>query len=180
MQNLWIIIGRFSPLHIWHISLINYSLKNHDKTVVIIWSAEKIDENNPYSLIERKEILKKEFGDNIIIDYLNDCEKDENWISALNSVIKKYSTKEDNIYFLWWDLKNDFAVNVIKEHIKMIDFNTISFIEKPRQEIPISATKIRKLLNDNANDEAKKWLSEKTYDLIVKNKNSQIILAFWK
>lgn len=168
MQNLWIIIGRFSPLHIWHISLINYSLKNHDKTVVIIWSAEKIDKNNPYSLIERTEILKKEFGDNIIIDYLNDCEKDEDWISNLNTIIKKYSTKNDNIYFLWWDLKNDFAINVIKEHIKMIDFNTISFIEKPRQEIPISATKIRDLLKEKKYNETKKRLSEKTCDLIIK------------
>lgn len=167
MQNLWIIIGRFSPLHIWHISLINYSLKYYDKTIVVIWSAEKIDKKNPYSLIERTEILKKEFGDNIIIDYLNDCEKDEDWIDNLNTLIKKYSTKEDNIYFLWWDLKNDFAINVIKKYIKMIDFNTISFIEKPRQEIPISATKIRSLLKEKKYNETAKWLSEKTVDYII-------------
>ncbi|MFA5917100.1 MAG: adenylyltransferase/cytidyltransferase family protein [Candidatus Gracilibacteria bacterium] len=168
MQNLGIIIGRFSPLHIGHISLVNYSLKNHDKTIVIIGSAEKIDKNNPYSYNERNDIIKKEFDANIILDYLNDYEKDENWIGALNSVIKKYSTKEDNLYFLGGDLKNDFAIKVIKEHIQELDFNTISFIEKPRQEIPISATKIRNLLKEKNYDETEKWLSEKTVDLIIK------------
>ncbi len=168
MQNLWIIIWRFSPLHIWHISLIDYSLKNNDKTIVIIWSAEKIDENNPYSLIERKEFLKEEFDDNIIVCYLNDCKKDIDWLNNLNILIKKYSIKEDNIYFLWWDLKNDFAIKVIKEHIQKLDFNTISFVEKTRQKIPISATKIRKLLKQKKYDETEKWLSKKTFDLITK------------
>lgn len=168
MQNLWIIIWRFSPLHIWHISLINYSLDNYDKTIVIIWSAEKIDEKNPYSLDERENILKKEFGGSIIIDYSNDFEKDIDWINNLNTLIQKYCNKEDNINFLWWDLWNDYAIKVIKEHIKIIDFNTIFFKEKSRLEIPISATKIRNLLKVKKYDEIEKWISKKTYKLIIK------------
>jgi len=168
MQNLWIIIWRFSPLHIWHISLINYSLDNYDKTIVIIWSAEKIDERNPYSLDERENILKKEFGDSIIIDYSNDFEKDSDWINNLNILIQKYSTKEDIINFLWWDLWNDYAIKVIKEHLNKFDFWNITFIEKSRLKIPISATKIRNLLKVKKYDEIEKWISKKTYKLIIK------------
>lgn len=170
MQNLWIIIWRFSPLHLWHISLINYSLDNYDKTIVIIWSAEKIDDRNPYSLQERKKILNEEFGDNIIINYLEDSLNDDVWISNLQKVIRNYSIESDNIHFLWWDLENDYAIKVIKEYLnKFTTFNTF-FIEKSRQEIPISATKIRNLLKENKLNEAKKWLSEKTTFLIIKKK----------
>lgn len=168
MQNVWVIIGRFSPLHLWHISLINYSLENNDKTIIIIWSAEKIDERNPYSLRERLDIIKSEFGNNLIIDYLNDSEDDSNWISNLQSIINKYSLLSDSINFLWWDLKNDYAINVIKEHLEKFNYNKISFLEKNRLEIPISATIIRNLLKENNTEEAKKWLSLKTTSLIIK------------
>lgn len=169
MQNVWIIIGRFSPLHLWHISLINYSLKNNDKTIVIIWSAEKVDEKNPYTLDERLEILKREFDTSLTIDYLNDSREDLIWINNLNSLIGKYSFLEDNINFLWWDLKNDYAINVIKEHIEKFNYHKISFFEKNRLEIPISATIIRNLLKENNTEEVKKWLSKKTVSLIIKN-----------
>ena len=170
MQNVWVIIGRFSPLHLWHISLINYSLENNDKTIVIIWSAEKIDEKNPYTLDERLEILKREFGNNLIIDYLNDSKDDDVWISNLQTVINKYSVLSDNIDFLWWDLKNDYAIKVIKEHLEKFNYSKISFFEKNRLEIPISATKVRNLLKENNLEEAKKWLSVKTTSLIIKSK----------
>lgn len=168
MQNVWVIIGRFSPLHLWHISLINYSLKNHNKTIVIIWSAEKVDERNPYSLRERLEIIKSEFGNNLIIDYLNDSKDDNEWINNLQSIIGKYSLISDNIDFLWWDLKNDYAIKVIQDHLEIFNYPKISFLEKNRLEIPISATVIRTLLKENNNEEAKKWLSEKTTSLIIK------------
>ncbi|NDK08034.1 adenylyltransferase/cytidyltransferase family protein [Candidatus Gracilibacteria bacterium] len=168
MQNVGIIIGRFSPLHLGHISLINYSLENNDKTIVIIGSAEKIDEKNPYTLDERLEILKSEFDTSLTIDYLNDSKEDLIWINNLNNIISKYSLISDNINFLGGDLKNDYAINVIKEHIEKFNYQKISFFEKNRLKIPISATIIRNLLKENNNEEAKKWLSEKTTSLIIK------------
>jgi hypothetical protein len=51
-------------------------------------------------LDERENILKKEFGGSIIIDYSNDFEKDIDWINNLNTLIQKYCNKEDNINFL--------------------------------------------------------------------------------
>lgn len=167
MQKLWIIIWRFSPLHIWHISLINYSLDNYDKTIVIIWSADKIDEKNPYSLNKREDIIKKEFEDKILLDYLKDSERDDEWISNLDLLIKKYSKNQDEINFLWWDLWNDYAIKIIKEYLYKFNYEKVNFYEKSRQEIPISATEVRLLLKQNNLEEAKKWLSEKTTLLII-------------
>jgi len=169
MQNVWIIIWRFSPLHIWHISLINKSIKSKNKTLVIIWSANKIDEKNPYTIKERLEILKKEFWDKILLRYIDDYEEDESWINYLNNIILSENiSKEDFLYFLWWDIKNDYAIKIIKQYQESFKYRNIFFDEKPRNEIPISATKIRQLLKENNKREIKKWLSEKTTYLIIK------------
>lgn len=170
MQDVWVIIWRFSPLHLWHISLINYSLKNYDKTIIIIWSAEKVDERNPYSLNERLEIIKREFSNNLTIDYLNDSTGDEEWINNLQNIINKYSVFSDKINFLWWDLKNDYAIKVINEYLDKFSYKKIYFYEKNRLEIPISATIIRDLIKRNNIKEAKKWLSKKTTSLIINKK----------
>ncbi len=170
MQKNWVIIWRFSPLHLWHISLINYSLNNFEKTIVIIWSAEKIDEKNPYSLNERNEILRKEFDEKIILDFLNDEKEHFDWIENLETLLKKYFELDDELYFLWWDLWNDYAIQVIKIHLREFSFKKINFVEKSRQEIPISATKVRSFLKEKNLEEAKKWLSKKTTSLIINKK----------
>lgn len=167
-MTLWIIIWRFNPLHIWHISLINSSLSKCDKTIIILWSANIINENNPFSKDERLEILKNEFGNNIIVDHLNDYEHDIEWIKNLNELIKKYWNINDNITFFWWDLKNDYAINAIKNFQEEIGFKNIDFIEVHRDIIPISATKVRNHLKSNEHEEAKKWLSENTKHTIIK------------
>ncbi|MDD3303261.1 MAG: adenylyltransferase/cytidyltransferase family protein [Candidatus Gracilibacteria bacterium] len=169
MQNVGIIIGRFSPLHIGHISLINKSIESKNKTLVIIGSANKIDEKNPYTIKERLDILKKEFGDKILLRYINDYEEDKNWITYLNNIILSENiSKEDFLYFLGGDLKNDYAIKIIKQYQENFKYRNIFFDEKPRNEIPISATEIRQLLKENNEKEIKKWLSEKTTYLIIK------------
>lgn len=168
MQNVWIIIWRFNPLHIWHISLINKSIITQEKTIIIIWSANKNDEKNPYSKEQRTQMMKNEFWNKIILDYLNDFKQDKDWIFNLNNLIlSKNIQKEDNLFFFWWDLKNDYAIQVINRFKNFLSFKNIFFDEKPRNEIPISATIVRKLIKENNLEETKKWLSEKTTYLIL-------------
>jgi len=82
--------------------------------------------------------------------------------------MKIYWNLNDKITFFWWDLKNDYAINAIKKFQNEIDFKNINFIEIHRDIIPISATKVRNHLQSNENEEAKKWLSEKTKHQIIK------------
>nr|MDD3720226.1 adenylyltransferase/cytidyltransferase family protein [Candidatus Gracilibacteria bacterium] len=167
-MSLGIIIGRFNPLHIGHISLINSSINKCDKTIIILGSANVINENNPFSKDERYIILKKEFGDYIYIDHLDDCESDIEWIRSLDELIRKYCNFEDKITFFGGDLKNDYAINAVKIFQKELKFKNINFFEKHRDIIPISATKIRNHLQNNEHEEAKKWLSDNTKHTIIK------------
>lgn len=168
MQNIGIVIWRFSPLHIWHISLINQSLKINDKTIVIIWSANVIDENNPYTIEERQEILSQEFWKQIILETLNDSESNEKWMENLWKLLDKYCNNKDNLNFFWWDLENDYAIKVIKKLSPILGYKKINFFEKNRNEIPISWTKIRDLIKEKKFEETKKWLSKKTTSIILK------------
>lgn len=165
-MHVWVIVWRFNPLHIWHISLINTSLSKCDKTIIIIWSANIVNENNPLSKDERKKIIESEFGNNLVIDYLDDYESDIEWIKNLKIILDKNNFLEDKISFFWWDLKNDFAIKVINSYIDKFNSEKITFFEKNRLEIPISATEIRKIFKENGNP--KKWLWDKTKKIIIK------------
>lgn len=93
-------IGRFQPLHNGHIIYIKNMLKENDKLIIVIGSAqEKNTDKNPFSVRERKKMLKlcfkHEHLKHIKIisqkDYPNDNQK---W---LMKVLKK-TGKFDNIY----------------------------------------------------------------------------------
>ena len=54
-------IGRFQPLHEGHIALIQTAL-DEGKRVVVALMDTKQDAANPYTFIERQEMLRKAFG----------------------------------------------------------------------------------------------------------------------
>lgn len=167
MQNIGIVIWRFSPLHIWHISLINNSLKLNKKTIVIVWSANKIDKKNPYEISKRKKILEAEFWKKILLYSLNDYESDLEWLNKLENILDKDCEINDKIFFFWWDLENDYAIQVIKKLSNFLKYKNIEFYEKNRLEIPISWTDIRKMIQEKNYSETKKWLSKKTTKYIL-------------
>lgn len=57
-------IGRYQPLHEGHIKLINKVL-DEGKPVVVALRDTPIDESNPYTIEERKEMFAKAFGDKV-------------------------------------------------------------------------------------------------------------------
>ena len=67
-------IGRFQPLHEGHVKLIRAVL-NEGKKVCIALRDTNIDENNPYSIEERKEMFKREFGNEVKIIVIPDIEE---------------------------------------------------------------------------------------------------------
>ncbi|NUM25255.1 MAG: adenylyl-sulfate kinase [Candidatus Buchananbacteria bacterium] len=66
-------IGRFQPLHDGHISLIRKVL-DEGKQVCVALRHTPIDEKNPYSVTERKEMFRKIFGDTVKIIVIPDIE----------------------------------------------------------------------------------------------------------
>lgn len=76
-----VIIGRFQVpyLHLGHIYLISTSLQEYDEVVILLGTTEEKDERNPYSVLERSEMIWRVFPQvkiRMIRDYPND---DEMW-----------------------------------------------------------------------------------------------------
>jgi cytidyltransferase-like protein len=64
MNKYSLFIGRFQPLHEGHKALIQKVL-DEGKPVLVALRDTPIDEKNPYSIDQRKEMFKKEFGDKV-------------------------------------------------------------------------------------------------------------------
>lgn len=75
-----LIIGRFQPLHKGHVHAIRKAMRDYERVVIGIGSANKSDMNNPLSLQEREKILRAVFGNWIEVVGLEDFENDERWV----------------------------------------------------------------------------------------------------
>lgn len=64
-------IGRYQPLHDGHVKLIRKVL-NEGKNVLVALRNTDIDENNPYSIEQRMEMFKEEFGDSVKVIVIPD------------------------------------------------------------------------------------------------------------
>ncbi len=106
-------------------------------------------------------------------EYLNTSLKRLLWWTKFNKDDieiweQKFKDNVDQITFYWWDLKNDYAIQVITSHKQFLNYNNIMFIEVNREELSIlhnwediyiSSTRIRSELKN------KNWeLLEKMVD----------------
>lgn len=178
-MSLWLFIGRLNPPHNWHIKIIEKSLKEDEKTLVLLWSPLKKDENNPLDFKERRDLLLKYFknNENLKILEIEDSSSDLIWS------LHVYKRIWDNFYnflelnFYAWDFWNDSAYKVIKKYkwyffrIK-INFIEISrknsFINHNSQEIKLSSTNFRKALKDKNYSLAEKFTDKKIFEEIKK------------
>ena len=162
-KKLWIFIARMNPPHKWHIKIIKKILKENDNTLILFWSANKKDEFNPFSYEEKNVLIQKYFESfiqkNILkISFIDDNESDEIWIeNLLQKISSLFWMTWYKIYFYGWDLKNDFAIQVIKNFEKKLPFEKISYKEVTRknsfisfegEKYAISWTQIRNLWKD--------------------------------
>jgi nicotinamide-nucleotide adenylyltransferase len=86
-------VGRFQPFHLGHMKAIEEILRKHDHIIIIIGSARKKDTpENPFSVSERVEMLKRSLLARGIkrfeIDSLEDFNDDVLWTSAIKKAYK--------------------------------------------------------------------------------------------
>ena len=84
-------IGRFQPFHKGHANAIEYSLKHCDKLTIVIGSPKKYgEENNPFTLAERKKMLKlglkKRVRDKCEIKTVQDYNNDKKWKKEIEKI----------------------------------------------------------------------------------------------
>lgn len=189
-KTLWLFIWRMNPPHKWHIAVIEKALKENEEVLILLWSNDLLDTNNPLTFEQRKKLLQKYFWENknLHIFIIKDTQTDLEWVQNLSKSIQKYWEIKLSIY--WWDFEKDSAIIAIKEFEHLI-WNYISYIYIDRfletinynwEGFHISATNLRnalrnwdrefveKFCNEELVEDIKNYFKINSYDKInVKN-----------
>jgi|ERR1700742_5173485 len=81
-----VLIGRFQPMHLGHQAIINEMIADDVEPIIVLGSAGKNDERNPFSFLERFEIIQSVYG-NIPILSLEDYATDAEWMFNLRRLL---------------------------------------------------------------------------------------------
>lgn len=182
-QKIWVFIGRLNPPHKWHIKIIETSLWENHKSIIILGSTNKNDEKNPLDFEKRKHLLYENFRqfldeEKLFILPLKDEEEDIDWIKNLETLILwELGETEHEITFYWWDFENDNAIQVIKDFQKKIRLKNISYKEITRKKIYVEH-KWKKYLVSST--QIRKHIKEKNYSLIKKFMGEKLFNSFSK
>ncbi len=94
-MSIWLFIWRFQPVHLGHISAIEQLLERGvDRVVIGLGSSNaKFSQENPFSAVEREELLRKSLDlhfPNHIIDIveISDFSQDEAWTNYVMDTIQ--------------------------------------------------------------------------------------------
>lgn len=157
-------IWRFQPFHNWHLSVIKKNLTNPNVELIVwIWSinTKYFTEKNPFSFIERKEMLRQVLWIDIKIEWIPDFPDDLDWKSYIDKKLKP-----DKI--LTW---NEWVKNIFKERI----------VEINERYLNISSTMIRKYIVDKK--DFSRFVPNVIYEYIIKNNLHKRIIdinEWWK
>lgn len=184
-MKIWVFIWRMQPIHIWHQKIIEKSMIENDFTFIILGSSELVDANNPFTNKERVSFIKSIFIEkwSYMTLLLRDNKSDKKWIMDLDSIIynslkkiiKNWEIKK--LTFYWGDLKNDYAIRVVKDYEKLLRVKNIIYKEIDRKEFKfshnwtefyISSTKVREELKKSNFVILKKMLTKSVIDYLRK------------
>lgn len=177
-MTLWLFIGRLNPPHIWHIAIIDKALLDNEKVIILIWTKEDKDQNNPLTFLEIKEILLLKYKDNKKLEILElrDDRSDLVWIYNIYKILFENWNKIKDINLYGWDFKNDSAYNTIKKYESHFNNFKFKYIENPREnsfieydwkEYSVSSTNLRKALKDWNIKLASKFCEQKMFEKII-------------
>lgn len=177
--DLAVMIGRMNPPHIGHLRVIRQALRENDKLVIFLGSANVVNEKNPFDFKIRWEFLKAVFADEInswklILSYLDDCGDDGDWTANLWEKLKILVPEFAWVLnFYGWDFKEDRAINAIKDHESRLAQENVNYIQVERDHftlpngLDISATNLRNALNSKDFELAKKIMDERIAPLVI-------------
>jgi len=128
-------IGRFQPFHLGHLHLIKEVCKEVNSLIIVIGSSqEKNTKENPFSAIERVEMINLVLPANRIIKYqvytIPDYADDEKWTKHIEDLVLKfdviYMSDKDTLGEQWIEkcFKEKYQIKKIK-YFKTINSTTI-------------------------------------------------------
>ena len=155
--QLGLFVGRFQPFHRGHESIIRNMLKDCDKIIIAIGSAqESSTELNPFRYEYRRLMIQKvfpEYFNRIIIVGIKDRENpsdDESWGEyLLNTIYQNLKVRPDAIY-----------QGAEAKHTHWFDSFDLSIVNIDRELLKVSATEIREAIITNNFDYYKNFMPD--------------------
>lgn len=156
--NYGLLIGRFNPPHIGHISLINNAVQKCDKLLIIVGSDLCVRTNkNIFFSYERIEMLKLCFNsetlNKLIFDSISDCNNNNLWTNNVKELVNFHFLSTNNITDIQITLFG-FEKDKSSYYLKLFPEYNISLLKESFNN-GLSSTDIRKqlcghnLTNDN-------------------------------
>ena len=90
-----LLIGRFQPFHLGHLSAIEFALSKVDKLWIGLGSSNKpIEKNNPFTATERKEMILSSIDNSmkqkILIYFIPDVDNHIRWIEKIDTIVPPF------------------------------------------------------------------------------------------
>lgn len=156
MAQYGVFIGRFQPLHLGHMSIINHIMVDGRNPLILIGRPSlKVDgatiEKYPLDFNQTAEQFELVYGDTVQVEPIYDYpENDNTWMIKVLSVIENNAGIEDSVLYY---TKKPEDLNTDGKHYSdmfspYIDMKKSSYPSK--LNIAVSATDIRKDISNNA------------------------------
>lgn len=175
-----LICGRFQTFHKGHEKLVNTGLMLCDRLLILIGSAQECGtERNPLNINTRTKMLKTVYGDssNVMIYGLSDMTNENDicpeWGRYLLKNVDRYIYKNPEVMIYGNDESRSGWFD--KKDLK----NTTELIIN-RDEVPISATMLRKLMVKDNRKEWMKWVNPRLHKMYDELRNELMSVEYYQ
>ena len=175
-----LICGRFQTFHKGHEKLVNTGLMLCDRLLILIGSAQECGtERNPLNINTRTKMLKTVYGDgsNVMIYGLSDMTNENDicpeWGRYLLNNVDRYIYKNPEVMIYGNDESRSGWFD--KKDLK----NTTELIIN-RDEVPISATMLRKLMVKDSRKEWMKWVNPRLHKMYDELRNELMSVEYYQ
>lgn len=151
-----LLIGRFQPFHLGHLSAIQFALSKVDKLWIGLGSSNKpIEKDNPFTATERKEMILSSIDssmkEKISIYFIPDVDNHIRWIEKIDTIVPSFEIV--------------FSNDDLTKHLYTKRSTKISSIPFSNREI-LSGTRIRDLI-----------VSDQKWDDLVPNGTKNFLIG---
>lgn len=177
-----LILGRFQPFHIAHESIIHEVMNDGLEPIIILGSANVINDSNPYTVRQRATMIQKVFPEIVVVPTDDNMEDWDIWHEGLlknikldkSQIVWYINNKEsDRTYFKFNGklYNNQFYTQIFKD----LGYETKEATYPSKLNLSISATGIR----DNL-EESKHYLDARVYKYIKELQDGKNQLSYYK
>jgi nicotinate-nucleotide adenylyltransferase len=162
-----VLVGRFSPLHIGHQMIVDYMIKSYgiEKCLILIGSSNSISDRTPYAYEERLKMIQILYPKLKVLplpdiepelEYFDD-NTNETWLDNVKKIEKQFGDE----FIFYGGSRED--LDILSQR-----FKTKVAINRNREGLNISATKIRQAITNSDYEYAEKLVNKKISNLVIK------------